>query len=886
MSVSSIINKATGKIFDDLIPQGGGIPLTKGQLISADGLGNEVAVPVGANGTILSADSTQDDGLRWIAVPGATPLAQGQLLSADVNGDATVVPAPNLPAQANYVLSADATAPTNLLWKPATGGGGLLVANAPLFDDDTQNPNRIGIDFTAVKAEIPAGTGVAKVGALIPPPAFDGYVLRGDAGEATGLSWSAVTDCFSASQPLLLDENQPGDPFISIAFTAVKGEIPAGTGTSSVGDLVPAPTANNQVLISDATTTTGLKWQAIGGSGSITGTFPIVETAGGSNESIISIGFANKGELAVGSGVSAGAGLILPPPLEDNYVLSSYATAPTGMRWVANTPSGSTQVIARSTTASTAVANPTSTQDTLILVAEDPDGSWDARPNPADPNDKDPYNLDATTQFVLISGTNVSLVAYVAYVNNQRCIDLHILTNTDDIPVGLLYQYDYLSPAFVAGVNEPIPAGTGLSVFENSFLVYGSFNRFHQAGPNPPPDIEVWSACLIDCDGASAGNIVIVPINDFANPSLDIRGFTNTNGLNLDPIVYKVLWNQTANLMWYFGYFTGFATGQGQGSGSIDGYNSMVVQNTTTGGYSTAGNMAGSGLGVSIDGQPTSIQGFILDAVLSADATQLYIVGSWNFTQNIDATWTASTQTGFGYYNSTLGTNRWSSTPASPLIAQGVCIRPSLSQANKLIVVSAVSSAPPYFYDTTANTITGATGAIPLSPNEAYVNCVAGSPAIDIGTGVGAYDFVLYQDKGDGIMYVIWFSTPTALVAQSLTPSPTGLKPLFIPVAFPPTYTGGYQGLPLYGIKLGLSPAPFVEVMATSAIYKYDPVAHGALDFVGNFFYNGQLKNPARFSAPSPPYLGNESQSYVASTSLKAWIQTGAKTDGLTYLPP
>ena len=52
MSVASIIDQATGKIYDDLIPQGGGIPLTKGQLISANAAGTEVPVPVGANGTI------------------------------------------------------------------------------------------------------------------------------------------------------------------------------------------------------------------------------------------------------------------------------------------------------------------------------------------------------------------------------------------------------------------------------------------------------------------------------------------------------------------------------------------------------------------------------------------------------------------------------------------------------------------------------------------------------------------------------------------------------------------------------------------------------------------------------------------------------------------
>ena len=35
MSVGSIINLAMGRIYDDLVPQEGGIPLAKGQIITA-----------------------------------------------------------------------------------------------------------------------------------------------------------------------------------------------------------------------------------------------------------------------------------------------------------------------------------------------------------------------------------------------------------------------------------------------------------------------------------------------------------------------------------------------------------------------------------------------------------------------------------------------------------------------------------------------------------------------------------------------------------------------------------------------------------------------------------------------------------------------------------
>ncbi len=58
MSVSSIIDPTTGKIYDDLIGQGGGINLAKGQIITATAI-QEVAFPIAppADGSVLSYDS-------------------------------------------------------------------------------------------------------------------------------------------------------------------------------------------------------------------------------------------------------------------------------------------------------------------------------------------------------------------------------------------------------------------------------------------------------------------------------------------------------------------------------------------------------------------------------------------------------------------------------------------------------------------------------------------------------------------------------------------------------------------------------------------------------------------------------------------------------------
>lgn len=138
MSYKEIFNPDTGKIFDTFIPQGGGVPLAKGQLISADAFGKEMAVPAaGANNYVLTADSTTTTGLTW------TPLSSSS-----------------------------------------------LVTNDPLFDEVAGNQTTLSINFTSAKGEIPAGSGTAKVGALVPAPTTAGYVLTADTSSVpTGLAW-------------------------------------------------------------------------------------------------------------------------------------------------------------------------------------------------------------------------------------------------------------------------------------------------------------------------------------------------------------------------------------------------------------------------------------------------------------------------------------------------------------------------------------------------------------------------------------------------------------------------------------------------------------------------------------------------------------------------
>ena len=265
MSVSSIIDQTTGKIYDDLIPQGGGINLAKGQIITATAT-QEVAFPQAppADGTVLSYDSNEPTGLRYIPVPGAVPIDYQELISANPANAPTIVPAPT---QNNYVLTSDNTlgaGSAGLAWK-AIGGSGVIQTNAPLDDSEpVAGTNLLAINFTAVKGELPAGNGTLKTGALVPAPTVDNYVLTSANAEATGLKWAPLTGpsgTITAVAPLQDLEPVAGTNELSIAFTAVKGEIPAGNGTAKTGALVPAPATNGYVLTADSSTATGLAWK-------------------------------------------------------------------------------------------------------------------------------------------------------------------------------------------------------------------------------------------------------------------------------------------------------------------------------------------------------------------------------------------------------------------------------------------------------------------------------------------------------------------------------------------------------------------------------------------------------------------------------------------------
>lgn len=86
--------------------------ITKGDIVTGDNLNQPFLLPVGADGLVLTADSTESSGLKWTAAAGVPALAKGEILSADAGGTATA-----LPIDTNgKILSLDSTQPLGLRW--------------------------------------------------------------------------------------------------------------------------------------------------------------------------------------------------------------------------------------------------------------------------------------------------------------------------------------------------------------------------------------------------------------------------------------------------------------------------------------------------------------------------------------------------------------------------------------------------------------------------------------------------------------------------------------------------------------------------------------------------------------------------------------------------
>lgn len=269
---------------------------------------SDVALPVGANGTVLSADSSTVTGLKWVAVSGGagTVTNSGTLTSNAViiGQGTTVVAAITADTGVTHALFATATSPAfrqvtsadvNGTQSVAQGGTGITsgVANALVYFQTTGLIGTLTADTTAghvlvstttlpnfrqlLSSDVSGTHSVAQGGTGITSGTANGVVIF----STTGLMASTTADSAATGHFFSSSAGQPA--FRQVLTSDVNGTIGSnngGTGltTNTKGDIMVsngaswqklAVAADGQVLTTDSASANGIKWitaPAAGGS--------------------------------------------------------------------------------------------------------------------------------------------------------------------------------------------------------------------------------------------------------------------------------------------------------------------------------------------------------------------------------------------------------------------------------------------------------------------------------------------------------------------------------------------------------------------------------------------------------------------------------------------
>lgn len=154
--------------------------IAKGDLLAATGNGAVNRVATGTNGQVLSVDTAQATGVRWVT-PTAAPVTSVagktgvvSIVAGDVSGLSTVA------TSGSYTdLSNRPTVPT------AGTSAGTYAAG-----DDARITGALQSSTVTAKGDIIAATGSASVNRVA--VGSDGQVLTADSSQASGVKWSTV----------------------------------------------------------------------------------------------------------------------------------------------------------------------------------------------------------------------------------------------------------------------------------------------------------------------------------------------------------------------------------------------------------------------------------------------------------------------------------------------------------------------------------------------------------------------------------------------------------------------------------------------------------------------------------------------------------------------
>ena len=912
MSASNLVDPLTNKIYDQYIPQGGGVSLTKGQLITANGANVEVPFPTvaPADGSVLSWDSTEAFGLKYIAIPGVTPLDYQELLSANPANQSTKVPAPT---SNNYVLTSDNTlgvGSAGMAWK-ALGGSGVITAKLPLVDSEpVQGTNQLAINFSATVGEIPYGNGTALEGALTNAPTA-GQILGVSAGVPTWIP-AGGSGTVTANLPLVEGAGAGSSSLVSINFGATVGEIPYGNGTALIGALTNVPTAGQILGISAGVPT----WIPAGGSGTVTANLPLVEGAGVGNSSLVSIGFSTAdGEIPYGTG-TANIGALLAPPTDPVAIgkVLTYAGTPSILEWrTPATPVGGDVITLHSNVATTPIPKPTDKDEQLILVAQEIGASW----NLVSSNLPPPFDKAYQPELRFKSSSGQQFLA-VEQIGGGTPARREIALYTEGLnPNYLITTFVFQSAlgptdnnAFITcacnGIDQYGVDHFASSLYANSVILGGRFNGIRNSGGGLDFIYNICALVQNIITGIwSVGNVINSPFGGMGD---GYQGIYNNNSDLTDVGVFCIT-------PFASGALAGLPAGGGGAiampdagflvGGTFTELGAIGPTYTTQTGYfnmlpffvngsvMTPAQTILNGFAIGATPIQTTADGAVRGILFDSTSAYMWLTGD-NFTDardNGSSLYSTVPPNCLGFvlfYPVALnpGDSAWGQlgaiNPGGLSTNYSYDIKPSTALANHIIVNGDQAFLKDITVPTAGTASYTAIGgvAIPVAVGFplgclGYVNSIALNVTITTPLGPVTGDFMLFgKGSADQTQYVGYLTTATGTVLQPLDPIPCG--PNSVAIGTPPQ-------IPSYGIN-NLILATTLTIGGDVGEYEYDASVHANIDFTCVAGVN--IKVPAGTANIVTARFGNpyNSQSFIASSDLAYWIQIGGTNTNLTYL--